>query len=182
MNDARTETITGGRPAGAQTGPDPLGIYLNDHLAGSTAGLRLARRMATAHRATPFGAALARVASEIAEDRDALLELMRALGVPERKYKITAGWAAEAAGRLKSNGRIMRRSALSTVIELETLRIGVAGKSAAWRTLLAVADRYDRLGQDRLDVLLERARRQAQELDELRITAARAVFCGADPT
>ncbi|EIV91620.1 hypothetical protein [Frankia sp. QA3] len=182
MSDASTETITGGRVAGAHAGPDPLGIYLNDHLAGSTAGLRLARRTATAHRGTPSGDALARVASEIAEDRDALLDLMRALGVPERKYKIAAGWAAEMAGRMKSNGRLVRRSSLSTVIELETLRIGVAGKSAAWHTLRAVADRYDQIDQARLDVLLDRARRQAEVLDELRVTAARAVFGGADRT
>ncbi|WP_082122248.1 hypothetical protein [Frankia torreyi] len=180
MSDVRTETITGGRVVGTQAGPSPIGIYLNDHLAGATAGLRLARRTSTAHRGTPFGDTLARIASEIAEDRDALLEFMRALGVPERKYKIAAGWIAEAAGRLKSNGRVVRRSALSTVVELETLRIGIAGKAAAWRTLSAVADRYDRLDQDRLDVLLERARRQADALDDLRIATARAVFGDGD--
>ncbi|MCM3924715.1 hypothetical protein ND748_24015 [Frankia sp. AiPs1] len=189
MSGARTETSAGGGGSGggagaqgAQASVDPLGIYLNDHLAGSTAGLRLARRTATAHRGTPFGDGLARVASEIAEDRDALLELMSALGVSERKYKTAAGWLTEAAGRLKLNGRVVRRSSLSTVIELETLRIGVAGKSAAWRTLRAVVDRYDRLDQDRLEVLLERARRQADVLDELRGAAARAVFGGADRT
>jgi hypothetical protein len=184
--EASTSTSTGDRGSeggiGAQAGPDPLGIYLNDHLAGATAGMRLARRTATVHRGTPFGDGLARVASEIAEDRDALLELMSALGIAERKYKTAAGWLAEAAGRMKLNGRVVRRSSLSTVIELETLWIGVAGKSAVWRTLRAVADRYDRLDQDRLEVLLERARRQADVLDELRSTAARAVFGGADRT
>ena len=36
-----------------------LGIYLNDHLAGATAGVELARRTAAAQHAKPAGAALA---------------------------------------------------------------------------------------------------------------------------
>src|SRR5205814_8177742 len=44
-----TETGTGAGPA--QIGHRVLGIYLNDHLAGATAGAELAHRMARTHQA-----------------------------------------------------------------------------------------------------------------------------------
>ena len=50
-----------------------LGIYLNDHLAGSTSGLELVRRTARARADTAAGPPLRQLASEIAEDRRTLL-------------------------------------------------------------------------------------------------------------
>lgn len=79
----------------ARTGPSLLGIYLNDHLAGATAGTELARRMAASgHLPVPVRA-LPRLASEIGEDREALLEMMAALGVLARSYKVYASWIGE---------------------------------------------------------------------------------------
>src|SRR5437660_983467 len=51
-----------------------LGIYLNDHLAGATGGVELARRSAAAHQGGEAGAALGRLASDVAMDRAALLD------------------------------------------------------------------------------------------------------------
>jgi hypothetical protein len=150
-----------------------LGIYLNDHLAGSTSGLRLARRLAATKRHSALGGTLAPLADEIARDREALRALMRALDVPERRYKIVAGTLAEAAGRFKPNGRLRRRSPLSNVIELEMLRIGVEGKAAVWTTLGALSGRYPGLDGTELSLLKHRARQQADLLDDLRLQAAR---------
>ena len=58
-----------------------LSVYLNGHLAGSTADVELARRMAAS--AEPGSAAagpLEELAAEIAADRNALLEIMAASG------------------------------------------------------------------------------------------------------
>jgi hypothetical protein len=153
-----------------------LGIHLNDHLAGATAGTDLARRAAGSFRGTPSGPVLERLASEIAEDRRALVDIMRSLGVPIRHYKLYAAWAAEKVGRLKLNGRVLGRSPLSNVVELESLRIGVQGKMAGWRVLRALANPYAGLAAQRLDELIERARRQAETLDELHLEAAADSF------
>ena len=110
---------------------DPLGIYLNDHLAGATAGLELARRVAGARQVPATGPELQRFAEEVAEDRDALLRIMGTLGVPVRSYKVWAAWAGEKAGRLKPNGHLTTRSPLSNLEELEILRLGVEGKAPA---------------------------------------------------
>jgi len=49
-----------------------LATYLNDHLAGATVGVELARRVASSNRDTSYGATLAELAREIEEDRETL--------------------------------------------------------------------------------------------------------------
>ena len=119
---------------------------------------------------------LHRLAAEITQDRRALLDLMAALGLPVRQYKLSAAWAAEKAARLKLNGRLLSRSPLSSLEELEMLRLGVEGKAAGWRTLRALADTDSRLDRDRLDELMTRARQQADLLEELRVQTAAHVI------
>jgi hypothetical protein len=52
-----------------------LAIYLNDHLAGATAGRELARRAANANRASSYGGFPVGLADDIDEDRRSLLEI-----------------------------------------------------------------------------------------------------------
>ena len=112
-----------------RTGPNVLGIYLNDHLAGATAGTELARRVAGSAQDREDHAVLRGFAAEVAQDRVALLNIMAMLGIPVRTYKVYAGWIGEKAGRLKFNGRLFTRSPLSRLEELELLRLGVEGIS-----------------------------------------------------
>ena len=153
-----------------------LGIYLNDHLAGATAGTELAHRTARSCGDEQDGGTLRRLAAEIAQDRAALLDIMAALGVKVRRYKVGAAWIGEKAGRLKFNGRLLARSPLSNLEELEMLRLGVEGKAAGWRTLRTLADTDTRLDPGRLDELISRARRQADLLEDLRAGAADQVI------
>ncbi|MEW2412999.1 hypothetical protein AB0953_04620 [Streptomyces sp. NPDC046866] len=168
----------------SRSSPDPerlLGIYLNDHLGGATAGVALSRRMSRAHRGTPSEAPLAALAQEIAEDRDSLREVMTALDVPVMTARSLAASLAEKAGRLKLNGRILSRSPLSDVLELEALRLGVEGKLVMWRCLQGIARTDDRLAEHHideavLDRLLFRAARQIGVLERLRVAAAERAF------
>jgi hypothetical protein len=153
-----------------------IAIYLNDHLAGSTAGLELARRTLGANRGTAFEAPLERLATEIAEDREALLDAMRRLDVARDPLKVWAGWLAEKAGRLKLNGRIAGYSPLSRVLELELLALGVEGKRALWRALLRLAEGDVRLEGVDLDALVRRAERQRRLIERERRRAAEIAF------
>ena len=156
---------------------DLLGLYLNDHLAGSTTGMELARRMAaSAEPGTESAAVLSALAAEITEDRSSLLKIMGRLEIPVRGYKVFAAWAAEKAGRLKLNGHLTTRSPLSDLEETEILCLGVAGKAAVWRTLRVLAERENRLDAGRLDELLARARRQSDMLESLRTSVAELAF------
>jgi hypothetical protein len=160
-----------------QNGPGILGIYLNDHLAGSTLGLELAQRIVASARYLPVSDdVLKRLTVEIKEDRITLLEIMDTLGIRIQGYKVFAAWAGEKAGRLKLNGHLLSRSPLSNLEELEMLRLGVEGKGAGWRTLRVVAERDSRLDAGRLDQLIMRAARQADLLEELRSYVAEQIF------
>jgi hypothetical protein len=150
-----------------------LGIYLNDHLAGATAGLELVKRARGANEGTALGELLARLADEIEADRRALEGIMEDLGVSRDHPKVLAGWVAEKVGRLKPNGQLTGYSPLSRLVELEGLALGVTGKLSLWRTLVGLASDDDRLDADYLVRLLERAERQRDELEERRMTAAR---------
>lgn len=163
------------RARGPQSRPGLLGIYLNDHLAGATAGVELAHRMAATHQ----DAVRQSLAAEINRDRQALLDIMAQLGLPVRHYKTVAAWAGEKAGRLKLNGRLLSRSPLSDLEELELLRLGVEGKAAGWRTLRVLAESDHRLSTAWLDTLMARAREQADLLEDLRVQAvARVIDAG----
>jgi uncharacterized protein (UPF0548 family) len=168
-----TATVRAGQPAK----DDLLGIYLNDHLAGATAGMGLARRAAAAAEPGSERAGLLRkTAAEITADRSALLKIMAALGIKVRGYKVFGAWAGEKAGYLKFNGHLLSRSPLSALEETEILRLGVTGKAAGWRTLRALADHDSRLDAAWLDELLDRASRQEDELEGLRVSLADQVF------
>jgi len=156
---------------------DLLGIYLNDHLAGSLAGLELARRMAgAAEPGSESESVLARLVTELAQDRAELLQIMAALGIKVRGYKMFAAWAGEKAGRMKLNGRLVTKSPLSSLVEAEILRLGIEGKAAGWRTLRALAVRDDRLDAARLDWLLARAVSQSEAAETLRVRVAERVL------
>jgi len=82
----------------------------------------------------------------------------------------------EKVGRLKPNGTLVQRSALSSVVELEAMTLGVAGKAAGWRVLHALAGRDDRLDAEQIEGLLARATSQQETLERLRMAAAVAAL------
>jgi hypothetical protein len=150
-----------------------LAVYLNDHLAGSTVAVELARRASGEYEGTELGRFLARLATEIAEDREALRRVMDAAGTRPDRAKIALAWVGEKAGRLKLNGRILGRSPLSPVVELEILAIGITGKLLLWRLLRE--QRLPGSGAVDLDDLIARAERQREEVEEHRIAAGAAL-------
>ncbi|QKW33675.1 hypothetical protein HUT06_06210 [Actinomadura sp. NAK00032] len=153
-----------------------LHIYLTDHLAAAAGGVALARRVARSHRDTGDAELLRRLSDDIAADRGALQSILRSLGMPPRRFKSMAVWAAEKGGRLKLNGRVATRSPLSDLVEIEALRLAVEGKAAGWRTLLAIADREPGLDVEQLRTLLDRAIAQIALLEGLHRQAAGTAF------
>jgi len=153
-----------------------LHSYVNDHLAGATAGRDMFRRVAAAFEGTDHGRALAELAVEVDEDRDAQLQMMTELGIEPSTPLAIAGQVAEKLGRLKPNATAWRRSPLTDVVEIEGLRVAVAGKAAGWEALLAATVVEPRLSRVRLEELLARARDQAERLRTLHLQVARERF------
>jgi hypothetical protein len=148
-----------------------LAIYLNDHLAGATAGVELARRLRASNEADPsFGPELAEICAEIEADRETLVAIMDRLGVGQSRIKPIAAVFAERLGRLKLNGRLWGYSPLSRLDELELLQLGVTGKRRLWRALEHTHS-GDLSGFD-LGALAERATGQLRRLEALHLKAA----------
>ncbi len=113
-----------------------LRIYLEDHVAGATAGAQRAARLAEAEAGSPDGPALATFATDVSTDRDALLTLLDVAGVEPSRLKTTMASVGEKLGALKLNGRLTERSPLTTLVELEAMQMAVRGKRSLWETLL----------------------------------------------
>jgi hypothetical protein len=152
-----------------------LATYLNDHFAGATGGLALARRAASENEGSELGAFLRDLADEIEGDREALKEIMATLGVGTDRVKVVAARAFERIGRLKPNAQLRGYSPLSPLVELEVLRLGIQGKLAMWRALGEIAGAPP-LDADRLGQLAARAERQAADVEAHRLEVARSAL------
>jgi len=155
-----------------------LRIYLQDHLAASTAGLELARRTRGANEGTEYGPPLAKVADEIDADKRHLQGIIEDLGLAGDRLKNIAAWGLEKVGRLKLNGQLTGYSPLSRVVELEGLLSGITGKKGLWIALLELAPSEPRLDAALLERLRDRAEEQRATLEALRAKAAREAFLG----
>jgi hypothetical protein len=143
------------------SGRELLAIYLGDHRAGAAAGRALVRRMDGRYGHQPGFEEIARLRRDIEDDLDALDDLRARLDVHTGTIKRLLAIVGERLGRLKLNGRLVRHSPLSPLLELEALGAGVCGKRDLWQALMAapgaVVGTVDlqRLG-DRADDQLER--------------------------
>jgi hypothetical protein len=155
-----------------------LAIYLNDHLAGATLGVELARRLRASNQGDPeMGLPLAEICSEVEADRDTLVRLMEHLEVSRDPVKPILARVAERLGRLKLNGRIRGYSPLSRVLELEFLSGMVGGKMQLWNALeQSFGESLD--GFDFHD-LAARADSQGRRLEDLHLAAAQRALPAA---
>ena len=148
-----------------------IGIYLNDHLAGSIAGIELAKRAAASNEGTELGAFLMELIVEIEDDKTRLVTVMDHLGIAQDPLKKAAGWTAEKIGRGKMNGRLTGYSDLSRLVELEGLSLGVEGKRLLWKSIETTATAASIPGLDPAE-LIARAERQREGLERHRRAAA----------
>jgi len=146
-----------------------LATYLRDHHAAGSAGARLAARLA--ENVSPELACsdeLGRVADEVADDLGTLERFMRLEGIGRSKAKDTLAIMAGHLGAMKPNGKLLKRSPLSDLIELETLLVGINGKASLW-TSLALRRPSDAA---ELEDLRSRAQSQADVVSRCRNSAS----------
>lgn len=148
-------------------------IYIDDHLAGAVGGSELCKRAASRQEGTAFGAPLQDLCADIEHDLRHLREVADSMGAePKAHVKEGLAWVGEKLGRLKLNGRLIERSPLSLVLELEILQGAVMAKRAVWQTLAELREHEPSLDRFEIDEMLRRAEDQH---DRLRILHQRAV-------
>jgi len=155
-----------------------LAVYLNDHLAGSAAGIELAAKLRDNNQGTELGKAMVALHHDISEDRDALEELMRHLDLERHPVKEAAGWMLEKVSRLRLNPALTGSAELTRLMETEALALGIEGKLSMWVALKEAAANDPRLAATDYDRLIERARGQRRTLEPHRLAAAVASFTG----
>ena len=154
---------------------DGLQTYLNDHLAGSVMAIELAERTIRENEGGPVAARLSPLVEQIREDQTVLKGVIERLGTGESSLKKAGAWLAEKAGRVKLGGTD-EPGDLSRLEVLEMLTTGVHGKRALWRALRVVAVSYEELRGLDLDLLERRAVEQHDELEAMRLEAAKAAL------
>lgn len=145
---------------------DLLDLYLSDHLTGSTAGANRLERMAADYVDTPCFAELSRLAEEVRSERTFLRNLIDDLGIRRRRHRQAAAWFGERAARLKTDGRVLKRSPMTLLLETELMRSAVHGKIGGWQTLRANAEELG-LDPEIFAELIAASERQIATLDQI---------------
>ena len=154
---------------------EALKAYLNDHLAGSVGAVEMVGRAIRENDGDLFAGRLSRILEEVRQDQAVLRDLIDRLGGTQDPLKKAGAWLAEKLGRVKLGGTD-EPGELSRLEVLEALAMGIHGKRALWLALRVVADKYEVLRGFDLDLLERRAREQHDEVEEMRLEAARAVL------
>ena len=146
--------------------------YLNDHLAGSAAAVELVERIRSNNEGTALATLMDSIGEDIEADRVTLQEVMESLGVAPSTPKQVAGKVLETLSRLRLNERVTGSAAVTRLMELETLSLGIEGKLALWQALEQVADARPELAAFDLPRLADRALDQRSRLEPYRLEAA----------
>ena len=153
-----------------------LRTYLADHRGGAEAGRALVQRFRTANEGTPLAATLEQIGRQIDEDLGTLERVMQRLEVKRNPVKAALGRIVELVMRSKLNGRLLRYSPLSRVLELEALSAGILTKQSMWQSLELIAPERPELAEFDFAELVRRARRQRETLEEHRERIVAAAF------
>ncbi len=153
-----------------------LSSYLNDHLAASAAAIELVQKLRAENEGSTLGAFLSGLEPEIEADKVTLETVMDRLGVPPSGVKQLAGKVLEKLSRLRLNDRITGGPAVTQLMELETLSLGIEGKVALWRSLQQGAESRPELREFDLATLVERAVEQRAGVEPHRLASAAETF------
>ena len=153
---------------------DQLGTYLNDHLAGSEAGLQLIARLAEGYPNTEFAQGMTALHAEITQDQQALQRLLEQVAGGGSTIKQVAGWVAEKLTRLKLG--LTTAEPLALFEALEALSLGILGKRALWRALSVIAADTLNVSDVNLADLERRALDQWERVEAWRLSAAERAF------
>jgi len=157
-----------------------LEVYLNDHLAGSAAALDLIERIRSQNEGTELAAFLTGLRPQVESDKATLETIMERLEVPTSSVKQMAGRVMEKLSRARLDERVTGGVAVTRLMELETLSLGIEGKLALCRSLQRIAPVWPELAEFDLTALADRAVEQRESVEPYRLDAAGEAFTPTD--
>ena len=150
-----------------------LGIYLNDHLAGSVVAIELLEHLEKAHPGTELGQFVAGLHADISADQQVLEALMKHLEITTSRPRKAMAWLTEKFTELKLRFDDSADGALRLLESLETVAIGIDGKAALWRSLAGASEINPWLRNMDYAILEQRAREQRLRIEIERVKAAK---------
>ena len=133
----------------------------------------------SSHRGKTHEQFFIRLRDEVVEDQDVLSGLLRDLHADPGAVRNTTAFLSEKLARIKLLLEDPAGTQLAPLEKLEALALGIEGKRALWRALLAVAEEIPALRKVDLARLDERADDQHKRVEARRIEAAREAFVPA---
>ena len=153
-----------------------LTTYMKDHFAGSVAAVELLDHLISFSRGKTHEPFLIQLRQEVAEDQEALRGLLHDLDSARGTLRDATAFVSEKLARIKLLLEDPSGGQLALLEKLETLALGIDGKRALWRSLLAVAEEIPALHNVDLVGLDQRAGDQRDRVEDLRVEAAREAF------
>jgi hypothetical protein len=141
-------------------------VHLRDHHALMLALRELCIRVRSTSPVDAERALARRILHDVGPDLRELEAVLRSFGSGPSRARTAAVWAGERIGRFKPNGTLLRRSPITSVVELEGCQLLLESIRALWTGL-------DHLGLGPADATMrsQRTARHSEDADALRLTA-----------
>ena len=154
-----------------------LATYLNDHLSGSIAAIELLEHLESAYAGKELERFFAALRKDIEADRQELERLMERLEIAQSRSRKAGAWIAGKFAELKMRLDDSARGPLRLLESLEAVELGINGKLALWRALIAAVEIAPALrGVLDYQRLAGRATEQIERVELHRLEAAKAAF------
>lgn len=149
-----------------------IGHYMQVHLAGAAAGIDLfglsRRRISDPEVAREIH----RIRGELVDERARLVRMAEECGTGDSLVLTTLTRVGAQVPLLGPRGNWLRRTPVTDLALLETMRDAVAGKIAGWQALLEVVDEHPALDRGELEWLLRQGEEQHDTLTRAHRTVA----------
>jgi hypothetical protein len=146
---------------------------LNDHLAGSVAGLAILDYVIDKSPDGEQKETLQRVYRDIEEDKEALRAFIDELDFSESPVRKASAWVAEKMAQVKLRFDDPSAGPFLIFESLEALSLGIEGKRSLWRMLSEVFEPGRSIAAFDLETLINRAEEQREIVEKLRLAAGR---------
>lgn len=153
-----------------------LDAYLNDHRAGATGAIHLIRRMVESGDVPTPRPFLEELADRVEQDLRTLEDVMERLDISRDAARAAAGWVGENVSRLRLSPAVTGSDHLSHLLELEMVSMGIQGKVMLWQSLQQAVGGDSRLVDVDFAALIERGRRQFDDVLPHRLATAEAAL------
>jgi hypothetical protein len=152
-----------------------LATYLNDHLAGSIAGMELVDHIVKLY-GQPGERVAIHVRDAIAADRKDLDSLMERLKITQSAPRKAAAWLSEKFAEIKVKLDDLQEGSLRRLELWEALSLGIEGKRLLWVSLASILEGKFELAIIDLAKLEKRAEEQRRDVETMRVKAAKSAF------